>query len=434
MGSSGGGAAGYADTARRFAGRSLLAVGSGLAKGVSAVAKGVTALAADSGDKEAVCSLQFALLEWASADGDVNGFAASTHKVGADAQPLPYHRLPVLLVGLDSGFQVWRLDGDNPAELVSRRDGPVKLMEAVVEPRAGEGEALHDELRGERPVLAVVPAPQGAAPLLQPLGGGQQTGHLPAPAAQQQHSMQHSVQLYSLRSHGYVRSLSFGGEVLGVASSGRLLVVALRGQLQAFDACTLQHTFSCLTYTPPTPPPTPAGSTPSARQQRQQHQFVTAGLTSSGSSATSDGPQQQPLPAAGAPAASPAPVVALAPFALGPRWLAYAADTPVPLASSQAVAQRLPSLGRQESHGSVGLESDVSAGTPLGTSPSGRTGVLTSAAVADAARAAASKGGQQLKAGLGAVGSASYRYLSAQYSTWRQGGPQAQQRDRKSVV
>jgi hypothetical protein len=42
---------------------------------------------------------------------------------------------------------------------------------------------------------------------------------------------------------------------------------------------------------------------------------------------------------------------------------------------------------------------------------------------------AASKGGQQLKAGLSAAGSASFKYLSQQYQSWRAGGQPQQQRD-----
>lgn len=103
----------YADAAKRLAGRSVLAVGSGIAAGSRLVAKGITALTADASDREAVCCLRFAHLEWRPPGGG-RGAAA------------PPERLPVLLVGLATGFQVWRLDGSNPAELLSRRDGPTK--------------------------------------------------------------------------------------------------------------------------------------------------------------------------------------------------------------------------------------------------------------------------------------------------------------------
>lgn len=340
-----------------------------------------------------------------------------------------------------------------------------RLLEAVPEPRSsscGSSEAEEDAHRGDRPLLAVVPVPERPG---SPLPGA--AGLTPSPAPQ------HSVLLYSLQSHGYVRTLSFSSEVLGLQASQRLLVVALRGRLQAYDAATLQHTFSCLTYTPPAQLLLPASS---GGRRGPPQKFVTDGLTSSGSS---DGaqPLQQPGAAAAPPQRQAAAVSApLAPFALGPRWLAYAADTPVPAAGGQAVAQRLPL--RRDSSGarpSSNLEGDDSApgAQQLGTSPGGSTfsNGLTTAAVADAAlqvgcrrgcacgtgcpplprrrsRAdsllppplaaaapsaaqAAAKGGQHLRAGLTAVGSASYKYLSHQYSSWRQGqqgGPQ-QQRD-----
>ena len=144
----------YADTAKRLAGRGLYAVGSGLVAAGGLVARGVSAALSggDAGDREAVRFLKFAHLE--AAAGPAATAAAA--------------RLPVLLVGLDSGFQVggagggrgvgsgrenasagggsglgdeagalvrrpslpfpqvWRLDGANPAELVSRREGPVR--------------------------------------------------------------------------------------------------------------------------------------------------------------------------------------------------------------------------------------------------------------------------------------------------------------------
>ncbi|KAI3424996.1 hypothetical protein D9Q98_008377 [Chlorella vulgaris] len=419
----------YADAAKRLAGRSVLAIGSGIAAGSRLVAKGVSALTTDSSDREAVCFLKFAQLEWGGSDG--SGDASPTSASGACTT----ERLPVLLIGLASGFQVWRLDGASPAELVSRRDKPARLLEAIPEPRASSCTAggCQDCLQGDRPLLAVVPARDEPALPSAAVGGSGGDA-----AVQQQYAQQYSVLLYSLRSQGYVRTLGFSGEVLGVQASSRLLVVSLRGQLQAFDALTLQHTFSCLTYTPPPPPllAGPAGSSGSGRNRLQQPQhFVTDGLASSGGS-SNDAQQQQGGTAAGPGHTATA---ASSPFALGPRWLAYAADTPVPAAGSQPVAQRLP-LARRDSSGGRGssataaaaaLDADsqqqLGSGGPSSAAAPQLANGLTKAAVADAALQAAAKGGQQLKAGLTAVGTASFKYLSLQYQTWRQGQPQ--QRD-----
>ncbi|KAI7838484.1 hypothetical protein COHA_007747 [Chlorella ohadii] len=392
-----------AAAAKQAAGRAALAIGSGLLSGSRLIAKGVRAALADNSDKEPVRFLKFAELEWC---GDGSGEGGPGSSSGDSAQ----RRLPVLLVGLATGFQVWSLDGANPAELVSRRDGPVKLLEVLPPPRCSGEEEACDALCGDRPLLAVVPATEPPGSLHSAAGRS-----LAAGAAQaQREAQQHLVQLYSLRSHGFCRTLSFSSEVLGLQASGRLLVVALRGQLQAFDAATLQHTFSCLTYVPP-PPPLRQASRGGAAAGRRQQQFVTEGLSSSTSSAGSEAAYQQQAAAGGAagdPAGAQAPAPALAPFALGPRWLAYAADTPVPAASGQAVAQRLP-LARRDSgssRASGGAEGESGGGPGL-----------TRAAVADAALQAAAKGGQQLRAGLAAVGSASFRYLSQQYTSWWQG-------------
>jgi hypothetical protein len=76
---------GYADAAKRLAGRSVYALGSGLVAGTRLVAKGVSALTAEHSDREPVRFLKFAQLDW-----------------GPDG----VQRLPALLIGLATGFQV----------------------------------------------------------------------------------------------------------------------------------------------------------------------------------------------------------------------------------------------------------------------------------------------------------------------------------------
>lgn len=100
MGSPGVATGSYADTAKRLAGRSLLAAASGLATVAKGVSKGVSALTASTSDKEAVCCFKFATLEWTdmAAGGADSPFNSEPQQ--------PRHRLPVLLVGLESGFQV----------------------------------------------------------------------------------------------------------------------------------------------------------------------------------------------------------------------------------------------------------------------------------------------------------------------------------------
>ncbi len=59
------------------------------------------------------------------------------------------------------------------------------------------------------------------------------------------------VHLYSLRNQAYVYSLKFNSRVLGLRCSPRLLVAALDAQLHAFDATSLSHVFSAVTYPAP---------------------------------------------------------------------------------------------------------------------------------------------------------------------------------------
>ena len=95
----------YASTAKRLAGRSLLAVGSGLGRAAAAaaagVSKGVAALT-DTGNREPVTCLRFAVLEWSGSEAGSDGGGGSGGQAGAAAT----QRLPVLLVGLATGFQV----------------------------------------------------------------------------------------------------------------------------------------------------------------------------------------------------------------------------------------------------------------------------------------------------------------------------------------
>lgn len=96
----------------------------------------------------------------------------------------------------------------------------------------------------------------------------------------------HSVQLYSMRSHTYVHSLSFNSQVLSLKCSRRLIVVALDAQIHAFDATSLQHTFSAVTYA----------------VSAAMHTVKTEGVQARGSS----------------------------PLALGSAWLAYASNQASP--------------------------------------------------------------------------------------------------------
>lgn len=299
----------------------------------------------------------------------------------------------LLLLGYAEGWQAWALEDGRPRELTSKRDNSaVALLAMLPDPRPG----MADVLLEARPLVGVVHAPQPQPPRTSPpINVAADPSALPSVVEQRRQAL--TLRLYSLRSHGYVRTLTFHQPILALHASERLLVVALPGQVQALDAGSLQPLFTCLAYLPPTVhrPFLQQGGGGEPSQHRQ----------------------------GGAEAAEA--VATLAPLALGSRWLAYASNQAVAVESNQATAQRIPlrttsALARRASGGS---SSAVATATQVGASSrTGSGGGFTTAGMSEAALLAAQKGGQQLKAGLTAVGSASFKYLSNHYQQWRGSG------------
>ncbi|EIE22763.1 hypothetical protein COCSUDRAFT_63899 [Coccomyxa subellipsoidea C-169] len=302
------------------------------------------ALTTDSSDKERITTVKFGELEYTPSKR--NG--------------VKIVRRSVLLVGYATGFQMWDLESGAPNLLVSRREGPVRFLEVLPMPQREDTPS--SPLHGMRPCLAIVPV-ESAQPA-SPSAAGRE-GSVGVDGLESAGSPG-LVQLYTLRTHSVVRTLTFTSRVLSVRASPRLLIVALDAQagpcalqasrfrtcplasVMAFDASTLQRTFSVVTY--------PAPCT---------RQLV-------------DGER-------------PAPGTAV-PLALGPRWLAYA--------SNQAVS------------GCAAPQSLVPASTrPAG----GRLAGYES--VGGYARAAAKTGGKHL---LG-LGEAGFKYVSSQVGQWRSG-------------
>ncbi|XP_028762249.1 autophagy-related protein 18g isoform X2 [Neltuma alba] len=113
-----------------------------------------------------------------------------------------------------------------------------------------------------------------------------------------------AVRFYSLKSHTYVHILRFRSIVCMIRCSSRIVAVGLATQVYCFDALTLENRFSVLTY----PVPQLAGQgTPSVN-------------------------------------------VGYGPLAVGPRWLAYASNNPLPLNVGRLSPQNLsPSPGASPS-------------------------------------------------------------------------------------
>ncbi|CAD6333857.1 unnamed protein product [Miscanthus lutarioriparius] len=184
----------------------------------------------------------------------------------------------VLLVGYSNGFQVLDVeDAANVCELVSKRDGPVTFLQMQPTPVSSEG---IEGFRASHPMLLVVAGDETNGL------GAVQGGRLSAlirdtnsePQAGNCISTPTVVRFYSLKSHTYVHVLRFRSAVYLVRCSPRIVAVALAAQIYCFDAVTLENKLSVLSY-----------------------------------------------PLQGAPGVN----IGYGPMAVGPRWLAYATNTPL---------------------------------------------------------------------------------------------------------
>ncbi|XP_062179569.1 autophagy-related protein 18h-like isoform X2 [Phragmites australis] len=184
----------------------------------------------------------------------------------------------VLLVGYSNGFQMLDVeDAANVCELVSKRDGPVTFLQMQPTPVSSEG---IEGFRASHPMLLVVAGDETNGL------GAVQGGRLSAlirdtnrePQSGNCISTPTVVRFYSLRSHTYVHVLRFRSAVYLVRCSPRIVAVALAAQIYCFDAVTLENKLSVLSY-----------------------------------------------PLQGSPGVN----IGYGPMTVGPRWLAYASNTPL---------------------------------------------------------------------------------------------------------
>ncbi|CAM6025993.1 unnamed protein product [Sphagnum balticum] len=206
----------------------------------------------------------------------------------------------VLLLTYLNGFQVWDVEeASNVHEIVSLRDGPVAFLCLQPQPIVQKTHDGGGEFKGVRPLLLVItgdtdsgnPSPGG-------FSGGYVGGSAGSPLGVGGSTLVPTVvRFYSLQNHSYVHLLRFRTAIVAVRCSPRVIAVALVGQIYCFDAGTLLNVFSVLTY--PSPAPVP-------------------GTSHAGYGA----------------------------MALGPRWLAYAANQPLTATTGRISPQHLtPSPG-----------------------------------------------------------------------------------------
>ncbi|KAE8726383.1 Autophagy-related protein 18h [Hibiscus syriacus] len=211
----------------------------------------------------------------------------------------------VLLLGYSNGFQVLDVeDASNFCEFVSRRDDPVTFLQMQTLPEMSEG---HEGFRASHPLLLVVACEESKVSGLMLTGRDgfeePKNGNVLSPT---------TVRFYSLRSHNYVHVLRFRSTVYMVRCSPRIVAVGLATQIYCFDALTLENKFSVLTY---------------------------------------------PVPQAGGQGMLRINV-GYGPMAVGPRWLAYASNSPLLSNTNRLSPQNLtpsPGISPSTSPSSGGL-------------------------------------------------------------------------------
>eukprot|EP00123_Amoebidium_parasiticum_P003256 comp14548_c0_seq1/m.10778 comp14548_c0_seq1/g.10778 ORF comp14548_c0_seq1/g.10778 comp14548_c0_seq1/m.10778 type:complete len:936 (-) comp14548_c0_seq1:45-2852(-) len=207
-----------------------------------------------------------------------------------------------LFIGYENGIQLWSISEPGDVhEILSLRDRQYHTAKLLPSPAKrslidGEEEDTVDDFADYRPLLALVPA-------------GQE---------------QHTVCLYSLRTHRVVYTLRFKTPVLSVLAGQRLVVAALSDHLYAFHPHTLENAFSVNGFRAP-----PGGRS--------------------------------------------------CPVALGKRWLAYATDHPVPtrFKLAQGVGVEYGAGEENASAAAMAVAKDVAKDIASGLYYLGQTGVHT---------------------------------------------------------
>ncbi|OVA11168.1 WD40 repeat [Macleaya cordata] len=155
----------------------------------------------------------------------------------------------VLLLGYQSGFQVWDVEeADNVRELASRHDGPVSFLQMQPKPIASKKSA--DKFEDFRPLLVVVGdgSSSGVGNTQDGLGpsyngnvtGSHENGNV--------NFLPSVVRFYSLRSQSYVHVLKFRSAVYTLRCSPRVVAISQEAQIHCFDAATLEREYTILTY------------------------------------------------------------------------------------------------------------------------------------------------------------------------------------------
>ncbi|KAJ6887038.1 autophagy-related protein 18f-like [Populus alba x Populus x berolinensis] len=147
----------------------------------------------------------------------------------------------VLLLGYQSGFQVWDVEeANNVRDLVSRHDGPVSFLQMLPKPITSK--RSEDKFAYSRPLLVVCAEGEQDGPATS-MNGNVSNNHDPVNGS----TVSTVVRFYSLRSQSYVHVLKFRSAVYSVRCSSRIVAISQSSQVHCFNATTLQREYTILT-------------------------------------------------------------------------------------------------------------------------------------------------------------------------------------------
>ncbi|XP_030519300.1 autophagy-related protein 18f [Rhodamnia argentea] len=161
----------------------------------------------------------------------------------------------VLLLGYQSGFQVWDVEeADDVRDLVSRHDGPASFMQVLPNPVSST--KLEDKFYESRPLLVVCGDSSGG----HNFQDGFTTHHNGnMPNNNDNIFVPTTVRFYSLRSQSYPHVLKFRSAVYSVRCSSRVVAVSQAAQIHCFHATSLERSYTILTNPVVSGPPGVSG-------------------------------------------------------------------------------------------------------------------------------------------------------------------------------
>jgi hypothetical protein len=213
----------------------------------------------------------------------------------------------VLLLGYQSGFEVWDVEeANNVRDLVSRHDGPVSFLQMLPKPVTSEGS--QDKFAYNRPLLVVCSDGAQDGPATS-CNGNVSNNNYPVNGS----TVPTVVRFYSLRSQSYVHVLKFRSAVYSVRCSSRIVAISQSAQVcllvQFFFQAPLFFLDVILTF-----------------NLLQIHCFNATTLEREYTILTN--PMVMGSPASGG--------IGYGPLAVGPRWLAYS-GSPVVVSNSGCI-------------------------------------------------------------------------------------------------